>query len=188
MERNNNFWNSKQRTKLETENSDGIYFHSSWSPISRFPFEVFAYSTTLTSGWSRIFLRGADSQSGYANLTAWKSNNLEPEGIPGAPLILHCWHICQPCILIWERLSAVYGTYKYLPPATKFGQGYIFAGVCDSVRGGLLGRGGSAPEGRRAWSRGGLVWGVPGGDTPGMATAAGDTHPTGMHSCLICNY
>ena len=25
--------------------------------------------------------------------------------------------------------------------------------------------------------------GVPGGDTPGMATAAGGTHPTGMHSC-----
>ena len=27
--------------------------------------------------------------------------------------------------------------------------------------------------------------GVPGGDPPGTATAAGGTHPTGMHSCLI---
>ena len=30
---------------------------------------------------------------------------------------------------------------------------------------------------------GGLVWGVPDGDPP-TATAAGGTHPTGMHSCL----
>ena len=28
---------------------------------------------------------------------------------------------------------------------------------------------------------GGLLRGVPGGDTPRMATAAGGTHPTGMH-------
>ena len=26
--------------------------------------------------------------------------------------------------------------------------------------------------------------GVPGGDPPGTATAAGGTHPTGMHSCM----
>ena len=26
--------------------------------------------------------------------------------------------------------------------------------------------------------------GVPGGDSPNTATAAGDTHPTGMHSCF----
>ena len=33
---------------------------------------------------------------------------------------------------------------------------------------------------------GGGVWsgGVPGGDPPGTATAAGGTHPTGMHSCI----
>ena len=81
-----------------------------------------------------------------------------------------------------------------LPPATKLGQGYVFTRVCDSVY-----RGG-------AWSGGCLVWGVPGpggawsrgvsgprgvpgpggspgGDSPGTATAAGGTHPTGMHSC-----
>ena len=27
--------------------------------------------------------------------------------------------------------------------------------------------------------------GVPGGDAPGMATGAGGTHPTGMHSCCL---
>ena len=68
-----------------------------------------------------------------------------------------------------------------LPPATKLGQGYIFTGVCDSVHrgGGCLVRGVSGP--------GGGVWsgGVPGGDPPGTATAAGGTHPTGMHSCLM---
>ena len=50
--------------------------------------------------------------------------------------------------------------------------------------------GGLVPGG--AWLRGGLVWGVsgpggawwrPGGD-PRTATAAGGTHPTGMHSCF----
>ena len=29
-----------------------------------------------------------------------------------------------------------------------------------------------------------FLGGVPGGDPPGMATAAGSTCPTGMHSCL----
>ena len=38
--------------------------------------------------------------------------------------------------------------------------------------------------GRCAWSgRGVPAPGVPGGDPPGKATAAGGTHPTGMHSC-----
>ena len=32
-------------------------------------------------------------------------------------------------------------------------------------------------------SRGVCSRGVPGGDPPGTATAAGGTHPTGMHSC-----
>ena len=38
-----------------------------------------------------------------------------------------------------------------------------------------------------AWSRGGFL--LPGGgclvETSGTATAAGGTHPTGMHSCLL---
>ena len=28
-----------------------------------------------------------------------------------------------------------------------------------------------------------VLGGMPGGDHPGTATAAGGTHPTGMHSC-----
>ena len=43
------------------------------------------------------------------------------------------------------------------------------------------------------WSRGGvcMVWGVHGpggvhGGDPPTATAAGGTHPTGIHSCFIC--
>ena len=74
--------------------------------------------------------------------------------------------------------------YSFLLPATKLGQVNIFTGVCDSVnRGGCLlgGRvttpggvysGGSAPRGVSA--------------PPGTATAAGGTHPTGMHSCCDC--
>ena len=30
--------------------------------------------------------------------------------------------------------------------------------------------------------------GVPGGDPPTMATAAGGTHPTGMHTCLFLKF
>ena len=41
--------------------------------------------------------------------------------------------------------------------------------------GGCLLRGGSVPGGVCAWWR-----------PPGTATAAGGTHPTGMHSCLHC--
>ena len=70
-----------------------------------------------------------------------------------------------------------------LPPATKLGQGNVFTGVCDSVNGGVPGPGGgwsrgvSAPGGS---ARGRGAWWRP----PGTATAAGGTHPTGMHSCF----
>ena len=55
----------------------------------------------------------------------------------------------------------------------------------------ILSTGGSAPGGVPG-PGGGLVpgsggvcsWGVPGGDPPGTVTAAGGTHPTGMHSCF----
>ena len=40
----------------------------------------------------------------------------------------------------------------------------------------------SAPGG---W---GSAQGGPGGDPPGTATAAGGTHPTGMHSCIFMIY
>ena len=51
----------------------------------------------------------------------------------------------------------------------SLGQGNIFTPVCDSVHrdGGLL--------------PGGGVWWRP----PRTATAAGGTHPTGMHSCIM---
>ena len=49
----------------------------------------------------------------------------------------------------------------------SLGQGNIFTSVCQEFcsGGGCLVRGGC-------------------GDPPGTATAAGGTHPTGMHSCL----
>ena len=57
----------------------------------------------------------------------------------------------------------------------------------------MPGPGGSAPRGVpgpsgclllwRCLVPGGLLLGVPGGDPPRMATAAGSMHPTGMHSC-----
>ena len=52
-------------------------------------------------------------------------------------------------------------------------------GVCS--RGCLL-PGGSAPGGLL------LPGGVPGGDPPRTATAAGGTYPTRMHSCFLLNF
>ena len=85
------------------------------------------------------------------------------------------------------------------------GQDNMFTGVCLSTGGCLL-LGGCLVQGDRCLLPGGLVWGwvpapggglvsggvpglggwgVPGGDCPPpMATAAGSTHPTGMHSCF----
>ena len=63
----------------------------------------------------------------------------------------------------------------------------MFTGVCLSTGGGYLVPGGCLVLGG-LWSggMGRLVWGgaVPGGDPPRTATAAGGTHPTGMHSCF----
>ena len=73
-----------------------------------------------------------------------------------------------------------------LPPATKLGQGYILTGVCDSVpMGGVPAPGRLCAGGRGSTPMGGgLLWGGAGGDPPRTATAAGGTHPTGMHTCL----
>ena len=85
-----------------------------------------------------------------------------------------------------------------------FTGGFLFwGGVCS--RGGSYSWGGCllwgvpAPGGTNSWgvsaprgmsAPGGCLLlggacsrGVPGGDPPGTATAAGGTHPTGMHSC-----
>ena len=59
----------------------------------------------------------------------------------------------------------------------SLGQGNMFTGVCLST--GVSSRGGvPGPRG------GACCRGVPGGDPP-TATAAGGTHPTGMHSCFV---
>ena len=47
---------------------------------------------------------------------------------------------------------------------------------------GDLAGGVSRPTPRGSAPRGCLL---PGGSAPGMATASGGTHPTGMHSCLL---
>ena len=70
-----------------------------------------------------------------------------------------------------------------LPPATKLGQGNIFTIVCDSVNtgeGGASSGGGSAPGGCFLGGGGVCLVETP----PRTATAAGSTHPTGMHSCF----
>ena len=82
-----------------------------------------------------------------------------------------------------------------LPPATKLGQGNIFTSVCQEfcsrgvcswgclLPGGCLVWGDLVPGGACSMGvpapRGGAWW-----RPPRTATAAGGTHPTGMHSCI----
>ena len=97
-------------------------------------------------------------------------------------------------------------------------EGNVFTGVRDSVHRGVPapegvpapGGGVPAPGGRGVWSGGGACsqgvpapggvcsqgvpalggsgpGGVPGGDPP-TVTAAGGTHPTGMHSCILFHF
>ena len=65
---------------------------------------------------------------------------------------------------------------KFLPPATKLGQGYIFTGVCDSVHRGVPAPGGCLVPGGGAWSQWGYLvpWGKP---LPGGCLV--ETHPPG---------
>ena len=69
----------------------------------------------------------------------------------------------------------------------SLGQGNIFTPVCHSVhRGDLVREGGCLVQGVPApgvsGPRGGAWW-----RPPRTATAAGGTHPTGMHSCINSN-
>ena len=75
----------------------------------------------------------------------------------------------------------------YLAPENEVCEGYVFIGVCLSTGGGMHGRGhvwqgwgcawqgGVHDTGAHAWRGGACVAGE-------MATAAGDAHPTEMHS------
>ena len=78
-----------------------------------------------------------------------------------------------------------------LPPANVVCESYVFTGVCLSVHvGGCLVLGAAWSGRGGAWSTGCLLRGgvcSPGGTwwrPPRTVTAAGGTHPTGMHSCL----
>ena len=58
--------------------------------------------------------------------------------------------------------------------------------ACLAAGGAVPGRGGVTWSGGVCSGVGGLLpRGLPGGETPRTATAAGGTHPTGMHSCFI---
>ena len=65
----------------------------------------------------------------------------------------------------------------YLPPANEVWGKVIFSQACVK----------NPWSGGGAWSWGGAWSGGMFGDPPGTATAAGGTHPTGMHSCSLSN-
>ena len=81
-----------------------------------------------------------------------------------------------------------------LPPANEVWGKVIFSQACvkNSVHRGGLVQGGCSRGGCLLWGAlllGGGAWsrgGVPGAAR--MATAAGGTHPTGMHSCSNNNF
>ena len=75
---------------------------------------------------------------------------------------------------------------EFLPPANEVWGKVIFSEACvkNSVHGGVcLVPGGPGPSGDGGCLVPGAgVWRPP----PGTATTAGDTHPSGMHSCVQC--
>ena len=88
----------------------------------------------------------------------------------------------------------------FLPPATKFAQGYVFTRVCDSVHRGVsatVHAGIQTPptRGRHSPGRHHLPQADPPGQTPskhppaqcmlGYGQQAGDMHPTGMQSSQL---
>ena len=78
-------------------------------------------------------------------------------------------------------------TPDFLLPVNEVCESYVFARVCLSMGGLVLGvacsRGWSGPRGIWSQRGGGLV---PGGcGDPRTATTAGGTHSTGMHSCIF---
>ena len=116
----------------------------------------------------------------------------------------HCFQMSCNGLFTLTVYIAIFATVKFLPPATKLGQGYVFTGVCDSVNGGggclpqcMLGYTPrpDAPPGTRYTPN---TRYTPQDQahprdqvhprtryTPPPATTAGGTHPTGMHSCII---
>ena len=92
-----------------------------------------------------------------------------------------CWGgfgaVSAPGGVCFQGVSALVGC---LLPGGLLPGGCLLPGVCSRgclLLGGVCSRGVSA------------LWvsspgGVPGGHPPGTATAAGGTHPTGMHSCF----
>ena len=87
-------------------------------------------------------------------------------------------------LVLSRSVHTVRQRLRFLPPATKLGQGYILTGVCDSVPMGVCLLPGVCSGGGFCSHGGWSALGGAGGDPPGTATAAGGTHPTGTHSCL----
>ena len=75
-----------------------------------------------------------------------------------------------------------------LLPSAKLRKGNVFTPVCHSVHMGVCVVGdvhGMGMTGGHAWPGGRAWWGEVGACVAvEMATAAGGTHPTGMHSCI----
>ena len=102
------------------------------------------------------------------------------------------------------KKATIVGIDRFLPAATKLGQGNVFTGVCDSVHRGESAsvhagmptppspgtrdpppRPGRPPRDQRPPPRPGRH--PPGKQTPAYSQWAAGTHPTGMHSCsVIC--
>ena len=159
--------------------SDRIMWSGSWKTYT--PFQNKIFCTTVCR----------------SNVDTRQQPQMLPKALPGLIRVFQVTKVnyrcseCQPLryLYIWW--------IAFLPPATKLGQGYIFTGICDSVnREGVLPLGGGGFLWGGASSQGGVL--PPGGcflpgwiacwrpPSPRTATAAGGTHPTGMHSCFNC--
>ena len=134
----------------------------------------------ISSLMSFIFLPPANGVSKVMLLVACVSQSVRVSRPPPNTALTPC---------TWPRSCPPQNIFKVVTARKpSLGQGNIFTPVCHSVhREGACSRGGCLLLGGGVPAPGGPAQGVPGEDPPRTATAAGGTHPTGMHSCLLCN-
>ena len=60
-------------------------------------------------------------------------NLLPREKLIFRKLCFPLWQYCETLYVFFRNRTPFYSLHESLPPATKFGQGYVFTRVCDSV-------------------------------------------------------
>ena len=140
--------------------------------------------------WVCIFIgyvisKGAPGTHDHLSAKSFSFSYSFKENCPNNGLERHLWgwRPRPPPPPDWEILDQ---PLILLPPAHEVCEGYVFTRVCLSTGGSAWGSACSRGRGTCSWGEC-LLQGRGCGDPPRSATAAGGTHPTGMHSCYFCH-